>query len=47
MDFFKIKHQEQIYDIQDDLDLIIDFMTNFGMKFEDTPEGTYCHVLDI
>jgi hypothetical protein len=47
MGLFKIKYQEQIYDIHDDLNLIIDFMTNFGMKFEDTPQGIYCHVLDI
>ena len=47
MRFLKTKYQEQIYDLQDGLDIIIDFMTNFGMKFEDIPEGIYCHVLDI
>jgi hypothetical protein len=27
--------------------LMEDFMTNFGMKFEDIPYEEYCHILDI
>ncbi len=47
MSFFKEKYQNEIFDIHTDLNLIIDFMTNFGMRFEDIPDGIYCHVLDI
>lgn len=47
MNFFKVKYQEQVYDISDGFDLIVEFMTNFGMKFKNIPEGTYCEVLDI
>jgi len=47
MRFFKDKYQERIFDVHDGISLIIDFMTNFGMKFEDIPQGGYCHVLDI
>lgn len=47
MNFFKVKYQEQAYDINDGFDLIIEFMTNFGMKFKNVPEGTWCQVLDI
>lgn len=47
MRFFKDKYQEGVFDVHDGINLITDFMTNFGMKFEDTPQGRYCHVLDI
>ena len=47
MNFFRAKYQEQVYDMQGAFELMVDFMTNFGMKFEDVPEGLYCHVLDI
>lgn len=47
MNFLNDKYQEQVYDINDGLDLIVEFMTNFGMKFKNVPEGTWCHVLEI
>ncbi len=47
MNFFKVKYHEQVYEINDGFDLIVEFMTNFGMKFTNIPEGTWCQVLDI
>jgi hypothetical protein len=47
MRFFKDKYQENAFNVNDGIGLIIDFMTNFGVKYEDTPQGTYCHVLNI
>jgi hypothetical protein len=47
MNFLKDKYQEQVYDINDGFELIVEFMTNFGMKFKNIPEGTWCQVLDI
>lgn len=47
MNFFNGKHQERAYDVNDGFDLMVEFMTNFGMKFKDLPEGIYCEVLDI
>jgi hypothetical protein len=47
MNFFRVKYQEQVNNINDGFDLIVEFMTNFGMKFKNIPEGTWCQVLDI
>lgn len=47
IDFFRAKHESTDPDLLDGLDLMDSFMANFGMKFEDRPEGLYCHVLDI
>jgi len=45
--YFKMKHEHDECNLNDGLDLIAEFMTNFGMRFEDTPQGMYTHVLDI
>jgi len=47
MTFFKGKYEENIFNIHDGIDLIIDFMTNLGMRFDDRPNSYYCYVLDI
>lgn len=42
------KYANKDFDIDDGLDLMGDFMTNFGMRFEDIGGGQeYLHVLDI
>ncbi len=47
MVFYKTKYKEHVYDINSGFDLVVEFMTNFGMKFKNIPEGTWCQVLDI
>lgn len=47
MDFFKQKYESGSVDLEDGLQLITDYMTNFGLKFEDRPKGGYVYVLDI
>lgn len=47
IDFFRIKYEKHDSDLLDGLDLFAEFLGNFGMRFEDRPEGLYCHVLDI
>lgn len=34
-------------DLSDGIDVIANYMTNFGIRFEDRPQGLYCHILDI
>lgn len=45
--FFRTKYEESSFDVHGGIDLVRDFMTNFGFEFEDTRQGLYCHVLDI
>lgn len=47
IEFFRSKYENNNFDLFDGKLLIEDFMKNFGMKFEDTSNGLYCHVLDI
>lgn len=47
MDFFRLKYDNNDFDLLDGKNLIVAFMENFGMKFEDTPDGLYCRVVDI
>jgi len=47
IDFFRKKYGEKRPELGEGLNLVKEFMLNFGMRFEDTPEGLYCHVLDI
>jgi len=47
MEYLKNKREHQSNDLFDGVDLITDFMINFGMKFEHRDYGFYCHVLDI
>ncbi|MDP2753687.1 MAG: hypothetical protein Q8P40_04770 [Nitrospirota bacterium] len=35
------------FDFNESLNDIKSFISNFGMVFEDTPQGEYCHVIDI
>jgi antitoxin component HigA of HigAB toxin-antitoxin module len=45
--FLKTKYEKKSFDLKDGVDLVADFMENFGMRFEDRPQQPYCHVLDI
>ncbi|MEK6647633.1 MAG: hypothetical protein AABY84_13260 [Candidatus Firestonebacteria bacterium] len=45
--FFRFKYGNNNFDLFDGKLLMEDFMKNFGMQFEDTSNGLYCHVLDI
>lgn len=47
IDFFRLKFDENNPDLLDGDYIISNFMENFGMRFEDTKEGLYCHVLNI
>lgn len=44
---FRSKYGDNNFDLLDGTQLMEDFMKNFGMRFEDTSNGLYCHVLDI
>lgn len=47
MEYMAKKYNEKSVDLSDGRELIIGFMTNFGMMFEHRDYGAYCHVLDI
>lgn len=47
MEYFSLKFTEGAFELEDGTGLIIDFMTNFGVKFEPREFGGYCNVLDI
>jgi hypothetical protein len=46
-EYFRKKFDDNEPDLLDGIELIKRFMENFGMRFEDTKNGLYCHVLDI
>lgn len=46
IDFFRKKYGENHPGLVEGLSLVKEFMLNFGMRFEDTEQGLYCHVLD-
>jgi hypothetical protein len=47
MDYYKVKKEKNEVDLFDGMDFIVAFMTNFGVRFEDTQQGPWCHVLDF
>ena len=47
LDFIRKKYLERDWDLKDGIELMRDFLTNFGARLEDTAEGLYCHVLDV
>ena len=47
IDYFREKYKNCEIDLTDGIPLIEMFICNFGIKFEDIPEGIYCNVLDI
>ena len=48
MDYFKTKYEKKETDLSDGIDLISNYMTNFGIRFEDRPNNQgYLYVLDI
>lgn len=47
MKYFKDKYEQSEIDLSDGVDIMCDYMRNFGVEFEDHPEGGYLYVLDI
>jgi hypothetical protein len=48
MDYFRLKHEKKEVGLIDGMDLIAEFMINFGVKFEPIDQRRYyCRVLDI
>jgi hypothetical protein len=47
IDFFRHKYHKDDPNLEDGVEIMEDYMTNFGMRFEDTPEGIYCDVLSL
>jgi len=47
IEFYRNKFELGDPNLFDGYELIKRFMENFGMRFEDTPQGLYCHVLNI
>lgn len=47
IDFYRSKYLKNEFDLISGIDLMEDFLTNFGMRFEDRKDGEYCYVLDI
>jgi len=45
--YYRMKYLQNNFDLSDGLYLIEDYLTNFGMRLEDTPKGLYCHILDV
>lgn len=48
IDYMRMKFEHQDFDLSNGYPLIVDFIQNFGLKWEDTPGGgVYYHVLNI
>jgi len=47
MDYFKRKYESQDDDLIDGIGIIEEYLTNFGVRFEDHLEGGWIEVLDI
>jgi hypothetical protein len=47
IDYFRNKYATDDFNLEDGLEIMEEYMTNFGMRFKDTPEGLYCSVIDI
>lgn len=49
VNYFRKKYETKEYNLEDQigLNLIIEFMTNFGFELENTKMGLYLHVIDI
>jgi len=47
IDFYRSKYLKNEFDLISGIDLMEDFLTNFGMRFEDREVGEHCYVLDI
>lgn len=47
IDYIRHKYNLDEFDLDDGLQLVSDYMTNFGFRFEQRSTGPYCHVLDI
>ena len=47
MDYFKNKYEKKENDLSDGIELIRDYLINFGVRFEDRSEGGYIYVQDI
>lgn len=47
MDYFKFKYDYSEIDLSDGVDLMYNYLSNFGVIFEDRQEGGYLKVVDI
>lgn len=47
VDFYRKNYLEDNFDLISGVNLMENFLINFGMKFEDLEDGEYCHVIDI
>jgi hypothetical protein len=47
IDYIRSKFDDNSPDLLDGIPIISRYMENFGIRFEDTDKGWYCHVLDI
>jgi hypothetical protein len=47
MEYLRNKYEEKSVNLFDGMEIITNFETNFGMRFEHREVGGYCHVLDI
>lgn len=46
-EYFRQKYDKNDRDLSDGVEIMADYMANFGVRYEDTSEGMYCHVRDI
>ncbi len=47
INLFRKKWEEDSIDLTEDLHIMDTYMLNFGIKYEDTLEGLYCHIIDL
>lgn len=47
MEYYRIKYKNRDPDLFDGINIMSDFMQNFGVKFTNITKGLYCHVNDI
>ena len=47
MNYLKVKYEAGSLDLLNGLDILNDYFANFGMEYEDTSEGIYCHIFDL
>jgi len=46
-DFLKTLYEDKSIKLEGGLEQVKNYLATLGIKFEDTPQGLYCHVLDI
>lgn len=47
IEFIRQKYECSVTDLTDGLEIVTQYLTNFGFRFEELESGPYCHIVDI